>query len=734
MIFKRLFATFGALNEQSLELKPGLNIIEGENESGKSTWCAFLRSMLYGIDTRERDTKEKRAEKNRYRPWSGALISGRMELEVDGRELTVERSGTAAAPLKSFRAYDAAGDVSLDAETFGERMTGASREVFERSAFVSAPPLPSGSAELEARILATVSSGDDGAGYGAAESKLREWQRKLRYNRRGELPTLEAEIENLRREAAECREIEARISSAESELRRLGERRTALEGELAAHEAQSRARAAGELATARQRLDAATAERVSARNELPEGAPSSDELRKLERAYAAERVAAGSQSDAAERELRDIEARIFAATDRAQKAFGALPHADSFAERAAAAATQAAAKVRELDAPPKRTFGYIMAAIAAVLMIIAIVSVAVGGFTLYDAAPIALLAVGLVAALGGAWYVVAQNLSAAKRRAERDALLREWKAASANELELFATETRTLEERRAALAADVASVSVATPIADRLAAMLGAEGDALDAALARLIDAAERFERASAAAEAARATVEALENAGFAGAGDVGNVGVETTMPREQAEALLRECDARMASLRRESAVAEGSLGGRDAALIDAQRERLESERDELERRFEAIDTALKALAQANDAMRSRFSPALNAETAKIFAELTDGKYSRVAVSREFRPEAGGETTQLRALDELSRGTVDQLWLALRIAVARTTLPAGTPLVLDDAFAAFDDRRLAVALELLEREAQTRQVLVFTCHSREAALMSGKNNVNVIRL
>ena len=47
-------ATFGKLSHETLTFQPGLNVISAPNEWGKSTWCAFLVAMLYGIDTRER--------------------------------------------------------------------------------------------------------------------------------------------------------------------------------------------------------------------------------------------------------------------------------------------------------------------------------------------------------------------------------------------------------------------------------------------------------------------------------------------------------------------------------------------------------------------------------------------------------------------------------------------------------------------------------------------------------
>ena len=53
----RLTATFGCLDHATLEFGPSLTLIEAPNGGGKSTWCAFLRTMLYGLDTRQRDKK-----------------------------------------------------------------------------------------------------------------------------------------------------------------------------------------------------------------------------------------------------------------------------------------------------------------------------------------------------------------------------------------------------------------------------------------------------------------------------------------------------------------------------------------------------------------------------------------------------------------------------------------------------------------------------------------------------
>ena len=106
-----------------------------------------------------------------------------------------------------------------------------------------------------------------------------------------------------------------------------------------------------------------------------------------------------------------------------------------------------------------------------------------------------------------------------------------------------------------------------------------------------------------------------------------------------------------------------------------------------------------------------------------LFGKLTDGRYTRLTLDEELAVHAGSkdEDTLHSALWR-SEGTVDQLYLALRIAMADELTP-GAPLVLDDALVRFDDKRLAEALDVLAEEAETRQVILFTCQSREAKLV-----------
>ena len=107
-----------------------------------------------------------------------------------------------------------------------------------------------------------------------------------------------------------------------------------------------------------------------------------------------------------------------------------------------------------------------------------------------------------------------------------------------------------------------------------------------------------------------------------------------------------------------------------------------------------------------------------------MLARLTGGKYDKVSLTREFDALAEEHDGLLprRAL-VLSRGTADQLYLAVRLAVCQLVLPEEDPcpIVLDDALANFDDGRMALALQTLTELGKERQILLFTCHSRESA-------------
>ena len=312
MIIKRMTASFGCLDGKTLELKPGLNVIAAPNESGKSTWCAFIRAMLYGVDSSERARSGHLPDKLKYAPWSGAPMAGEMDISHAGRDITLRRSTKAAnAPMREFSAVYTGTEErvpGLDGASAGEALTGATREVFRRSAFIGqGESAISGSAELEKRIVSVVSTGEEeGASWSEADAQLREWQRRRRYNRRGAIPALESEI-------AEGEAQLGRVSATVNDL----ERRTA-ELELREREAEERQKA----------LDAS---RASARLGLSQALM--EARARSERAEAAHRVALSEAAHAEAQAAGGVFGGLSAA-EAAEKAEGERARAEKLAAEA----------------------------------------------------------------------------------------------------------------------------------------------------------------------------------------------------------------------------------------------------------------------------------------------------------------------------------------------------------------------------------------------------------------
>ncbi|MBQ5468642.1 MAG: hypothetical protein IIT62_07010, partial [Oscillospiraceae bacterium] len=160
-----------------------------------------------------------------------------------------------------------------------------------------------------------------------------------------------------------------------------------------------------------------------------------------------------------------------------------------------------------------------------------------------------------------------------------------------------------------------------------------------------------------------------------------------------------------------------------DPLRLEAEREEKQARLARLDQRYAAIQLARKELARADETLRERFAPLLCKKAGELFYRLTEGKYDRVTLDRAMRVTVHptGSTTD-RSLSYLSGGTVDQLYLALRLAICDLLLP-DCPIILDDALVYFDDERLRVALEVLRELGRQRQILLFTCTDREKRML-----------
>lgn len=755
MIIEKMRATFGALENAGLELGPGLNIISAPNEAGKSSWCAFLRVMLYGLRTQDRDKLGYLADKTRYRPWSGAPMSGSLELRFQGERWTLQRQSKGAGLMKAFSAvYTGTGEPvpGLHGEGVGELLTGVPEPVFTRSAFIRQAGLGlDRSAELEQRISALVSTGDEsGASYGAADAQLREWQRKRYVNRStGRIAQLDKEIQG-------AREALDRQQSAGAGWAALRQEQEALRGEIAllrAEKAGLERRASWEKAQERAaqqaRVEALQAQIRDLETALDRGGRLLDkadlqQVRTDCAAYQAlqvELAARQAQAGAWEEEGRALEEKLEASPYRGK---------EKEAAREAAAAQlrrfKGAAAVRAYDGK-RFALGYVLLALLAALC----GGVAIWKFGEMPWYPLA-FAVGL-GTLAGLFILFLSGLDRKRKKAAAEEECRqilsqagverpEDLAAGAEDYirALEAAEARKQAAQRrgedlAGLQTEQAALSA------RLQAELAPFGAGLEdiqAALGRVDAWAARIDELAglrlslAGEEKLLARMEALPAAEGPPAPE--------TAPRYDLEETARRlalADGRLRELEKKVSAAQGELRALgDPAVLGAELLRLENARAEQSLQYEALALAVEELAAANTELRSRFSPALSRRAGQIAQALTGGRYAELFFDRDWQAQArlAGESVSRDGL-YLSAGTWDQMYLALRLAICELLLGGAEPcpIILDDALSNFDDGRLEKALEWLKTAAAERQVLLFSCQSREADFFEGDGDVRVLR-
>ena len=671
-------ATYGKLDQARLDLQPGLNVICAPNEGGKSTWCRFLLAMFYGLNTRQRGDL---ADKNRFQPWSGSLMQGKLELSVGDKELTLSRrTQRPDAPLGVFSCTYSGTDTpvpGLDAARCGETLLGVPQSVYQRCAFI-----PSGSlaidadADLERRISALISTGDEKISFSQVESRLKKQLRQRKYNRSGSIPLLEAEIAGLRAAQQEAQTLTGQLENLQQQLSQ-------------AREDQARRRQA--------RLQVAQ-EALREKERCLQALPDSSDLQRINQQLGAVRSlgdqvqqaqeAVSRQESAIEAQLQELNRNPLQPMTKAQ--------------------LEAQLQIQP-PTPPQ----------VAQLLISLALGLCGGGFLWYEIDRPQVLWLCLacaVTALAAGNFLRLLIRRIRLQQSRRRELSRQEELRKLAESYLPALEE--LEAQRALL---------------RQKQQILSDGDRrLRTQLSNLLSQVSRWD-------------DSVQSAG-----DIRRFVRETAQNRDRLaqelhqaqtqllQAQMSDTDDTVTHLQQQIAQVQGRLdAGRDAQALGGQISRLEEELVRQQAEYDALQLSLDALQAANTTLQNRFSPELGRRAAEIFADMTGSTWSHILLDREFRlsAESGSDPTR-RSVQLLSAGTADQLYLAVRLAICEMILPPeqNPPLILDDALLTFDDARLSTALDYLTRLGAQRQILLFTCQGREAALLRGRPGVHITNL
>lgn len=690
---------------------PGLNVVFGRNEAGKSTVSAFVDGVLYGW-------LEARGGRNTYKP------------------KTAERAGTlffrdreTGQVLELSRARNADGLKAVP-ESAEESIVDVDRDTFRTMFYLTSDELRGLSPTTVTDKLLTAGSG---TGCSPAEALKQIEGRIGRYSTTSassecSIPNLEGELREYRNrqavyrdEARSLRAEDVEFASLETELDRL---RTDMAHVHAESDRLSRAHAHAEELLRHCETCRADLDRYA------------DELEKTDavlEAYRAAHPDACVLSEVEERSLRD---RLSSLAERMDESRRRLDYAqDAYADAYAAEqalldgdwAVQTAHRMRK-----ERIRNKVIAFVLPVMFLVAaLVLFWQGAGMQYPALIVAggVFAAAAVAFGGAGLYLLSRpdqgagDLDARRRDAhEKTQTAQAYLASCRARCEMDAEELRTFLDSTV-LAAACGSATVAFEMLDAAAAMRTAR---------RTHDEdARRLKRSREACmdesdQTKTRYFETLERAGI-----VLDEGVEEPDPSDLDlfEDLIGRCDASREALQSEIDAKSRRFGELkqklEAGLHAEELDRVKLERAQLETRLKDAQRDLaclllshQMLSDAISAWEAESQPEVYRRASELLSLMTDGAWIEVRMSEGVGLTVKSAVHEVLEPKHLSLGTSQQLYLAMRMALLMTAQDVGRsiPVLADDILVNFDAARRRGAVAALVRLARERQVLVFTCH------------------
>ncbi len=737
MIINELhIAAFGGLIDRDISLDNGLNIIEGANESGKTSAAMFIKFIFYGLSAKS--TGGALSERKRYVNFEKGAASGYLICTEGGVSYRVERSlyvsGDGDGAVRESVRIVNLGDGSItNGGCPGEFFFGVGENVFVNTVFVGqlGDIRPDGDG-LGGAVENMLSSADENVNLKKAADRLNSARREIQHKNGGggELSSLAEERALLADEVRETSvsaegliELEASLADAMAKKEQLEKKKEKLDGIFRALD----------IILVKKKLDAVThtEEKIAKLRET---------VAKIDQSGFLSRY--GEALDGAERDIRAYRETV-AGEEEQSEAYAGMETAGA----PVGASEEVLDEAYYLDTKSRVQFTVALAMVIASVLGLA---ATVGLYYFNTGAYLLPLIIAGVCALLGVIFFTVQHRTV---NTLYD-LLDDWGAETMDDLELMFAEAPAAADPMEAVSDSYVSEMYAEAMGElaencakgeavirNMAEGIGvkAQDDALVTA-ASIRDYAEKLaaNRESMAAraenfagrlsvlkeqiasvDAAKAEREAAEVA----ATPYGKLAL--SLDADGIKNAIRERDFtngayKSQSLRVEElerALNDMKLRAKSPAEAAARIETIDEEIRELELKRDGYNLAVDALKKAGENMRSGVVPKLSAYASEIMSRAVDGRYTSLIPDAKFGMSYvdGAET---RSVEHMSKGTYDAAYLSLRLAMLRVVYKnAMPPVVLDESFAYIDEERF---LNLLRCIAQSDgQSIFFTCRERE---------------
>ena len=694
---------FGAFSNRLVgPFSPGLNVVFGPNEAGKTTLSQFVGGVLFGWE-------EARGLRNTYKP-ANAERAGTLLFADD-------ETGESAQVTRVRNADGLQGDVSvvsdIDRETYKTMFSLSSDELrrLKNTSDVAAKLLTAGSgtgaspahalAELQQRLATFTSRAQ------AAENSLVNLEREQDKVRTA-IAQETAQVEKLKNENREFAEL---APQREELLAKIAELNAAVET----------------LAANRKTLEKIESETADLQQKIADLRVQEEDLRREHRALQKEHpqeLAGISATE--ERHLRD---RLEALSVETAKMEHAVDLArDNYAtSRASYEALLEADDEQELAASARRQRN-----VQIVLSIALPVAFMAAGIPLFmhgrDITSLSFTALGfclvLVAVIMAAASLV--MLFRPNKKAETaDARVQDARWVMLQDKKKLEACRAEQEEHRTHVEDELASVglSEAKGSLRHARALLDEARDARSENALYLQRRQALVSRRTALEESLSSAVatrdELYAEMGFRPErGTLEAVDAFIARKTRQREGLMENSEHMNRRYGELSQILDQGAGERTFDELKLRYEELQTRRDESAMEFAKLLLARRMLETAIAAWESKSQPEVYARASELLASMTDGAWTTVSMSEEGRLQVGNDLLITREPVHLSLGTCQQLYLALRIALLITADNVGRsiPIIADDILVNFDSKRRVAAARALAQLACHRQVIVLTCH------------------
>ena len=139
------------------------------------------------------------------------------------------------------------------------------------------------------------------------------------------------------------------------------------------------------------------------------------------------------------------------------------------------------------------------------------------------------------------------------------------------------------------------------------------------------------------------------------------------------------------------------------------------------------MNLAKEILEESYEEMKNTITPKFTKNLSETINKITDGKYKNVRFSDEIGLIIELDNGSYEEVAKMSIGTIDQLYLSLRLSMAEDLSDEKMPIILDESFAYYDAKRLKNVLEFLYSNFKDHQIILLTCTAREREILDELN-------